>query len=98
MHSQMLGALESRIGNSSDEERSELEAYRSEIKAKYESEVKKIFSLMRKISGSGKKECSQECYDMLKAANEVVCVHFARIISTNKELTDFFVGHNNTEV
>lgn len=93
MHSQMLGALETQIGNAFGEERRELEAYRSEIRAKYEAEIDEVFSLMREISGSGEDECSVECYEMLKAANEVICVNFARIAATNKELTEFFVGN-----
>ena len=92
MHSQMLGALETQIGNASGEERSELEAYRSEIRAKYEAEIEEVFSAMREISGSGEEECSPECYEMLKAANEVICINFAKIAATNKELTEFFIG------
>ena len=93
IHSQMLGALETRIGNSSGEECKELEAYRSEIRAKYEVEIDEVFSLMREISWSGEEECSVECYEMLKAANDVICVNFARIAATNEELTEFFVGN-----
>lgn len=93
MHSQMLGALETRIGNASCEERSELELYRSEIREKYEAEIEEIFAAMRDISGSGEEECSVECYEMLKAANEVICINFAKIAATNKELTEFFVGN-----
>lgn len=92
MHSQMLGALESRIGNASGEGRNELEAYRSELRSKYEAEIEEVFSLMRENSGSGEEECSVECYDMLKTANEVICVNFAKLTANNKELTEFFIG------
>ncbi|MBR0236030.1 MAG: hypothetical protein IJQ37_06205 [Clostridia bacterium] len=98
MHLQMLGALETQIGNASCEKRRELEDYRSEIREKYEAEIEEIFSLMREISGSGEEECSPECYEMLKAANEVICVNFARVAANNEELTDFFIGNNNVEV
>ena len=92
MHSQMLGAIETRIGNASGEERVKLEAYRSEIRSRYEVEIEEIFSLMREISGSGEEECSVECYDMLEAANEIICVCFAKLAATNKGLTEFFIG------
>ena len=92
MHSQMLGALETQIGNASGEGRNKLEAYRSEIRSRYEAEIEEVFSLMREISGSGEEECSAECYDMLKAANEVICVNFAKLAANNEELTEFFIG------
>ena len=92
MHSQMLGALETQIGNASGDKRRELETYRSQIREKYEAEIEEVFSLMREISGSGEEECSVECYDMLKAANEEICVNFARLTANNKELTEFFIG------
>lgn len=98
MHSQMLGALETQIGNASGEERSELEAYRSEIRAKYEAEIEEVFSAMREISGSGDEECSVECYEMLRAANDVICVNFAKLATNNEELAEFFIGNNNVEV
>lgn len=98
MHSQMLGALETRVGNASGEERRELESYRSEIRSKYEAEIEEIFALMREISGSGEEECLPECYEMLRAANDVICVNFAKLATNNEELTEFFIGNNNVEV
>ena len=98
MHFQMLGAFETQIGNASGEELRELEAERSVIREKYETEIEEIFSAMRDISGSGEGECSAECYEMLKAANEVICINFTKLAANNEELTEFFVGNSIMEV
>lgn len=90
MDGQKLGALETKIANATGEKRREYEAYRDKIKAKREEEISDLFTTLRLLSGSEDEECFIECYEMLKDANEVICVNFAKIAAKNETLANFF--------
>lgn len=88
---QYLASLNAQIANASDNEKTEIEARRDVVQSQFETESSKLFEIMEELSKENG-EISAECYEMLQAANETICVFFAKVLSTNSKLSDFFLG------
>lgn len=88
---QYIASLNAQIANASDNEKTEIEARRDVVQSQFETESSKLFEIMEELSKENG-EISAECYEMLQAANETICVFFAKVLSTNSKLSNFFLG------